>query len=267
MFFKRKPGPGAGGAKYYQAKKVRGVDNDFVSAVIVAAGVGTRMDGVDKLMLPLGVDGRPALVYTLTAFERCDIINEIIVVARDMEQIAGLVNEYNITKVTLVVSGGADRSESVRLGLDAMNPRAGYVAIHDGARPLVTPALIRNTVLEAKRANAAIAALPITDTVKNVDNGTIRSTQPRTGLYAAQTPQAFDAGLIKAALQNAYDKQLTLTDDAEAVETLGIPVSIVIGDRRNIKLTYPEDVITIRGFIDDYVVNKRVDSAGIKHND
>jgi 2-C-methyl-D-erythritol 4-phosphate cytidylyltransferase len=219
----------------------------WVSAVIAAAGGSSRMDGTDKLFHPIGSGELPLIVHTVNAFQRCALIREIIIVTRSerIADIAGFVRDYGLDKVTKIVGGGIDRSESVQIGLREVNDKAEYVAIHDGARPLVTPKLISEVVLSATETGAAIAAIPVTDTIKHVMGGFIKRTVPRKTLYAAQTPQVFDVGLIKGALHNAKQKNLTITDDSEAVEILGIPVRIVEGSSANIKVTYPEDLLAV----------------------
>ncbi|MDR0818187.1 MAG: 2-C-methyl-D-erythritol 4-phosphate cytidylyltransferase [Oscillospiraceae bacterium] len=219
----------------------------WVSAVIVAAGGSSRMDGIDKLFHPVGGDELPLLVHTIRAFQRCTLIREIIIVTRSehIADVAGFVRDYEFDKAAKIVEGGADRSDSVQIGLREVNDKADFVAIHDGARPLVTPKLISEVVLGATATGAAIAAIPVTDTIKHVMGGYIKRTVPRKTLYEAQTPQVFDVGLIKGALYNAKVKKLAITDDSQAVEALGIPVRIVEGSRANIKVTYAEDFLAV----------------------
>jgi 2-C-methyl-D-erythritol 4-phosphate cytidylyltransferase len=223
----------------------------IANAVIAAAGSGTRT-GFDKLFAPIGEDAVPLLAVTLQAFERCALIRNIIVVTRseriaDVDEIRKM---YGITKITHIITGGDTRAESVQAGLHELAADTDIAVIHDGARPLVTSKLISSVVLDAVTHGAAIAAVPVTDTVKHVMNGSVRRTVPRKTLYCAQTPQAFEPGLLKAALHSALEKGLDLTDDAEAAEVLGFPVKITEGERTNIKVTYPEDLIFAEAFLE-----------------
>jgi len=225
----------------------------IVNAVIVAAGSGVRMGGVDKVFINVGVDELPMLVYTLRAFEECPLVRDVVVVA-PAERVADVceyAKTFGISKLKSITSGGATRTESVQKGLAELNPDTDYVVIHDGARPLVTPSLIADVILDGTTYNAAIAAVPITDTVKHVMGGNVARTVPRKTLYAAQTPQVFELGLIKAALFNAEEKGLELTDDAQAVEALGFPVHITESNRSNIKVTYPEDLIALNAYLEN----------------
>jgi 2-C-methyl-D-erythritol 4-phosphate cytidylyltransferase len=239
------------------AQKELKINAQIVNAVIVAAGSSSRMDGADKLFLNAGPDDLPLIVYTLRAFEACPLIRDVIVVTLP-ERIADIyeyARNFSLTKVKCVVKGGGNRTESVLNGLAELNPDTGYVAIHDGARPLVTPRLIAEVVLDGTTYNAAIAAVPITDTVKHVMGGNVSRTVPRKTLYAAQTPQVFEVGLIKAALYNAVQKGLELTDDAQAVEEIGFPVRITEANRANIKVTYSEDITVLNAYLESEAYN------------
>ncbi|MBQ9046118.1 MAG: 2-C-methyl-D-erythritol 4-phosphate cytidylyltransferase [Oscillospiraceae bacterium] len=214
----------------------------FRSAVIVAAGSSTRL-GQDKLMLSLG--GVPVLARTLLAFESCGLIDEIIVVTREdrLEEFAALRDRYGITKLTQVVVGGATRAGSSLAGVMAASKKATIIAIHDGARPLVTPALIERVLLQAEKRQAAAPVLPLKDTVKERSGDMLVKTPPRETLAAVQTPQAFQASLIRAALTEATEQKLAVTDDCSAVEAIGLPVAVVDGDEENIKITTAMDVL------------------------
>ncbi|MDR2606526.1 MAG: 2-C-methyl-D-erythritol 4-phosphate cytidylyltransferase [Oscillospiraceae bacterium] len=224
----------------------------IVNAVIAAAGSGSRMDGTDKLFINAGPEELPLIVYTLRAFENCPLVRDVIVAA-PLERVADVcayAGEYKLSKVKCVTAGGNSRTESVQKGLAELSGDTDYVVIHDGARPLVTPSLIAAVILDGTTYGAAIAAVPITDTVKHVLSGSVSRTVPRRTLYAAQTPQVFELGLIKAALYNAAQKGLELTDDAQAVEALGFPVRITASSRANIKVTYPEDLIALNAYLE-----------------
>lgn len=210
--------------------------------LIVAAGQGRRLGAkLPKPYLPLA--GRPLLGWALEAFQRCPAIDGVqLVVAADMtERAQGLVRQLGLGKVRGVVAGGAERPESVQRGLAALPARCGLVAIHDGARPLVRPSLIERVVAAARESGAAIPALAVRDTVKRGAGGVVAATEDRAGLHLAQTPQVFALELIRRAYAEASGVG-GATDDAQLVERLGHPVSLVPGDPENIKVTLAEDV-------------------------
>lgn len=221
----------------------------LTSAVIVAAGASQRM-GTNKAFARLGDE--PALLHALRAFEQSPVINEIVVVARpeDLENVAQLALSGGITKLTQVVIGGAARPLSVYNGLLAISKKATHVAIHDGARPLVTQEIIAKTVATAGKFHAAAPAVAVKATVKEVERGIVVATPERARLYEAQTPQVFDADLIRGALVSAIRKKLTLTDDCSAVEVLGVSVHLTEGSYENIKLTTPEDIIVAEAILE-----------------
>ena len=211
-----------------------------VSAVIVAAGNSTRM-GTPKQFLPLC--GRPLIAYTLAAFESCAAIGEIVVVARheDRARLQELASAYGITKLSAIVCGGDTRQQSVKNGVDACS--AAFVAIHDGARPLITPDLIEQVVQAAVQYGAAAAAVRTKDTVKIADeNGMIMSTPDRATVWNVQTPQIFERTVFERAWENAAQHGLSVTDDCQLAEAIGQSVKLVEGSYRNIKVTTPEDV-------------------------
>ncbi len=212
----------------------------YCGAVIVAAGTASRMGGIDKVMAELG--GEPMIVRSVRAFQNCDAIKEIVVVTRPdlIGKIAALCDGFS--KVTAVVAGGADRPESVQNGLNALSEKVRLAAIHDGARPFITGAVIDRTVRAAHTYSAAAPGIPVKDTVKQVQGGIVTNTPDRSTLQAIQTPQVFDVDLLQGALKNAREKQIPITDDCSAVEQLGMSVRIVEGDERNIKITTPMDL-------------------------
>ncbi|MCD7760526.1 MAG: 2-C-methyl-D-erythritol 4-phosphate cytidylyltransferase [Clostridiales bacterium] len=216
----------------------------YCSVVVPAAGNARRMEGTDKILARLG--DRPVIVHTLLALQACPRVNEIVVVTREdlMSPISDLVRAWDCTKVSRIVRGGETRAESVWIGMSRVNPQAQLIGIHDGARPLVTQAVLEEVFREAASNGAAAPAVPVKDTIKEV-NGleTVERTVPRENLRAVQTPQVFDADLIKAALQKALQEQLPLTDDCSAVEALGMKVCLTKGDYNNIKITTPGDLI------------------------
>ena len=232
-------------------EKVRSIGNLFrekekephCSAVIVAAGSSERM-GSDKLTAELG--GIPVLARTLRVFEACAMVDEIVVVTRAdrIEEIAELCKSHGISKVSKVLAGGATRVESALVGVSEVQPKAPLIAIHDGARPLVTAELIERTVRAAREHYAAVPVIPSTDTLKAVDaKGFVVGTVDRASTFRVQTPQVFKADFIKGALTKAMEKNLPLTDDCSAVEMMGVRTMTVPGDEDNIKLTTPRDMI------------------------
>ena len=212
------------------------------SAVIVAAGASSRM-GFDKMLADVG--GKPVLIRCLEAFQQAPGISEIVVVTREelVPEAARLCREFELTKVTKVIRGGENRAQSARLGTLEADQDAALIAIHDGARPFVTVQVIEDAVAQAGKNGAAAPAVPVKDTIKIAKNGLVEQTPDRACLYAVQTPQVFEASLIRAALQKALDDGVELTDDCAAVERLGMKVVLTAGDERNIKLTTPVDLL------------------------
>lgn len=215
----------------------------FCTAIVAAAGSSTRMGGeANKLLLPL--EGVPVLARTLTALDLASRVDAIVIAAReeDILPFSDLCRTYGIRKPVKVVRGGDSREESVlRAALEA-DPRTELLAVQDGARPLVTPALIDAVAEKAARCNAAAPAIPVKDTIKVAEDGIVRETLDRGTLRAIQTPQIFEADLLKAALQSALEAGAELTDDCSAVERLGKVVYLVEGDEANLKITTPLDM-------------------------
>jgi len=209
-------------------------------AVIVAAGSASRMGGIDKVMAPLR--GEPVILRTVRAFQETDAIREIVIVTR--EDLIMPVSDLcaGLDKVKAVVVGGGSRQESVWLGLNALSKGMELAAIQDGARPLVTPALIDRTVRAAHSYGAAAPAIPVKDTIKVEKSGLIESTPDRSTLRAVQTPQVFDFDLLRGALQKARNDGAEVTDDCSAVERLGMKIRLVEGEERNLKVTTPLDL-------------------------
>ncbi|MBQ8341997.1 MAG: 2-C-methyl-D-erythritol 4-phosphate cytidylyltransferase [Clostridia bacterium] len=214
----------------------------FTSAIIVSAGNSTRMGGkTSKQLLQIG--GMPVLAHTLLAFENARCINEIVVVARaeDMAAVWTLVEQYGITKVKEVTKGGDTRAASVRRGFRVIDAKSRFVAIHDGARCLITPEHIKKVCRTAYRLRAATAACPVTDTVKLAGrHGYIDKTLDRNKIFLVQTPQVFHADLYRAALANVDDD--SLTDDNQLMEKIKHPVKLVDTGKDNLKITTPDDI-------------------------
>lgn len=212
------------------------------SAVIVAAGSSTRM-GFDKLLAEIG--GVPVIVRTIDAFQQAPSITEIVVVTKEdlVPEAARLCQQFQLSKVSKVIRGGENRTQSARMGTLEADRNAPLIAIHDGARPFVSVQVIEDAVAQAAKNGAAAPAIPVKDTIKVADGGVVEQTLERAKLYAVQTPQIFDASLIRAALQKALDEGTELTDDCAAVERLGMKVVLTPGDDRNIKITTPVDLL------------------------
>ena len=212
----------------------------YCGAVIVAAGTASRMGGIDKVMAPL--EGEPMIARTVRTFQTCDAVKEIVIVTREdlILPIRDLCK--NMDKVKAVVCGGKSRQESVELGLSALSNKVKLVAVQDGARPLITHAVIDRTIRAAHSYGAAAPAIPVKDTIKVVNGGVVSSTPDRKTLQAVQTPQVFDLALLKGALKKAKQDGAEVTDDCSAVELMGMSVKIVEGDERNIKVTTPLDL-------------------------
>lgn len=231
-------------------KKMRETSRPGCAALVVAAGSSRRMGGVNKLFQPL--DGVPVLVRTLTALERARRVDEIIVAAReeDLLEISRLCREYGISKCVRVVRGGETRVHSALQAALAASPDMELLAVQDGARPLATPELIDQVIAAAVRCGAAAPAVAVKDTVKAVrEDGGVTETLDRGRLRAVQTPQVFDAGLLKAALQSALERGSPVTDDASAVEAVGKVVFLVEGDEENLKITTPMDLILAEAIV------------------
>lgn len=225
------------------------LNEPFVTAIVVAAGNSTRMGcGMSKQFIPLL--GKPAISYTLNAFESAHSISEVVVVCResDLVEIKEVVKTEACKKVSAYVFGGATRSESVKAGVMAASEETTHFAIHDGARALILPDDIDHVVSVALECKAAALAVPVTDTIKIVDSeGYIISTPDRATLRGAQTPQVFDKELYLSALRATEGEDFT--DDCALVEKVGARVKIVIGDYTNIKLTTLQDVPLAEGVL------------------
>jgi 2-C-methyl-D-erythritol 4-phosphate cytidylyltransferase len=214
------------------------------SAIIVAAGQGTRMGpGVDKLFLE--VAGRPVVAHTWHRFEAAPDIQEIILVVRaGMESaFAELAQQFQFTKPHRLVRGGTERQDSVWNGLAALSPASEIVAIQDGARPGTSAELITATIAAARETGAAVAAQPVTDTIKeSADGQCIARNVDRAKLWAVQTPQTFRVAVIRRALAEVRARQLHVTDDTAACELIGQPVRLVSSSTPNPKVTVAADL-------------------------
>ncbi len=223
--------------------------------IIVAAGKSRRMNSaVSKQFIFIG--GKPILAYTIDAFEKSSLIDKIVLVINEAEiekckKI--IVNKYNYKKLMKIVPGGKERQNSVFNGLKALPSETNLVAIHDGARFLITPDIIDRAVKDAYDSNGVIVAMPIQDTIKETNsNKIISKTFNRNRLWAAQTPQVFPYSIIMKAHEKAREDNFLGTDDASLVERLGYKVDIVRGSVENIKITTNFDLI-----LAEIILNKR----------
>ena len=212
------------------------------SAIIVAAGTGTRFGGdVPKQFVDLA--GKPVLAHTLEKFQLCEYVDEIVLVLRAdvVSSLTRYLDAGTFTKLTAVVAGGPTRAQSVFNGLAAVDSRCEIVAIHDAARPFVTERDIGLVLASARKSGAACLVRQVHDTIKRIDGGNIVATLDRSNLRRAQTPQAFDIKMLRQAFDSALLDE-SVTDECSLVERLGIHISIIEGSSRNIKITTMEDL-------------------------
>lgn len=207
------------------------------TAIILAAGAASRMQGTDKQLL--AVKGIPVIIRSALNFQNTSIVSEIIIAAKAelCGEIAELCRNAGITKLKTVCAGGSTRSESAEKAFSHVG-KTDVALIHDGARPFASPETITAVAEAAYENGGAIAAMPVTDTIKSVNDGFIDSTPDRSTLYAAQTPQGFRTELYRQMLEQGGD----FTDDSQMAEAMGIKVKIVSGSYDNIKITTPEDI-------------------------
>ena len=221
------------------------MQNHFFSVIILSAGHSQRM-GFNKMTLKIGT--KSVLERTVESFEECDFIDEIIIAApkEDIELYGEMVRDRSFSKVTSVIEGGKTRQESVRNALKVLCDDAEYIAVHDGARPLVKPEAIAAVADAALECGAAVAGLKCVDTLKTVDeNMMIVSTVDREKCAQVQTPQIFRRDILLTAHEKAEKDGFLGTDECMLVERLGCPIKVVESGRDNIKLTYPEDIAYI----------------------
>lgn len=212
-----------------------------VTILIAAAGRGERL-GKGKNKTLIAIDDKPILAHTIDVFQNMDEISEIVIVTgkNEIDETNEIVRSFGFSKVKSVVCGGNTRQQSVMNGLNAVT--GDIVAIHDGARPFITPDIVRASIAAAKKHGAAVTCIPVTDTIKIAHDTAVKDTPKRSTLFAAQTPQSFETSLIRKAYENAAKHDLSLTDDASAVEALGKTVAITPGSAENIKITTAHDL-------------------------
>lgn len=219
---------------------------ESAGAIIVAAGSGTRMEGLDKLFSL--VAGRPLLAHTVAAFDDCWTVQKIVVVLSEANLGRGreMLAEQGFAKIAGVCTGGARRQDSVYCGLQTLG-EVTWVAVHDGGRPLIRPGMIARGLEAARESGASVPVIPIVDTIKEVaDDGSVVRTLDRTRLRAVQTPQCFRYDLLLRAHREVTED---VTDDAAMMEKLGIPVKTYAGRRRNIKITTPDDLSLAEAYL------------------
>lgn len=223
----------------------------MLTAIIVAAGSSERM-GFDKVFAPIA--GKPMIAYTIDAFERTACVNRVVLVGRSdsLPEFRKLLPAK--TKVSSVVAGGAERNDSVRAGLKQVDPKSEFVAVHDAARPMITPEKVALLFEACREHGAATLAEPITDTLKRADVDSsgkgeversliVTESVDRKQLYAMQTPQIFRRDLLEEAYEKALEKKVAVTDEVSAIELLGHKIVIVPNQDFNFKITYPRDFL------------------------
>jgi len=227
-----------------------------LTAIIVAAGDSRRM-GFDKLFAAIA--GKPVIAHTISAFERANSVNGIIVVAREdrHDEIKTMAGDENFKKVRSIIPGGKYRQDSVRAGLEHLDSATRWVAVHDAARPLVTPEQIERVFQQCANHAAAALAEPVNDTLKRADSNLLVSASvDRDQLYAMQTPQVFERQLIEEAYRAVYAEDISVTDEVSAVERLGREVVLALNDDFNFKVTYPRDLP-----VAEFILKQRMDSV------
>ncbi|MBO0694605.1 MAG: 2-C-methyl-D-erythritol 4-phosphate cytidylyltransferase [Verrucomicrobia bacterium] len=228
----------------------------MLTAILVAGGDSRRM-GFDKLSAIIA--GKPVIAHTIGAFESASCVSGIIVVAREdrRDEIKTILRDEDFKKVQSIVLGGKHRQDSVRAGLGHLEPDANYVAVHDAARPLVTPEQIERVFEQCRIHAAASLAEPVSDTLKYADTELfVTGPVDRHQLYAMQTPQVFERRLIEDAYRAVYAENMSVTDEVSAVERLGRKVILVPNQDLNFKITYPRDLE-----IAEFVLTQRIGAA------
>ncbi len=215
--------------------------NIRVLAIVPSAGMGTRMGTRKKNLLP--ILGRPVLARTLDALEACPNVDSIVIATRTEKTVAEIVGRYGFKKVEKIVRGGKTRQDSVSNALPSVDGGYDIILVHDGARPLVTPETVSECIKAALRCGAAVAAVPVKDTIKEAFGGRVARTIPRDGLWSVQTPQAFRSKILFEAHLRARKDRFNGTDESSLVERLGFEVAIVEGSYENIKITTREDLV------------------------
>lgn len=221
---------------------------------------------LNKVYLPLGDD--PVLLHSLRVFENSRLIDSYVVVVSksDLSFCRTLLSSYSLTKLVGFAVGGETRQESVAAGLDALSPECGLVVVHDGARPLLSQSVLEGAVQQAVDVGAVVVAVPVKDTIKIVENESVKSTPERSSLWIAQTPQVFRRSLLQDALETARASGYEGTDDASLVEWMGKEVKICPGSYENIKITTPEDFAIAQALLGIDINEKMVNRTGLGYD-
>lgn len=212
------------------------------AVIIVSAGKSTRMNGVDKQFAEIGE--KTVIEMSILAFDKCESVSQIIVAVADenVEKVTQLVATLGLSKPIDICQGSATRQKSVFSALEHVDKSAKYIAVHDGARPLVKPEHIEKTIKDARVFGAAVLGVPVKDTIKVCDGGFVKDTPPRSSLFITQTPQVFSKRVYFEGVDFALEHELDFTDDCQLVEAIGTKVYMTLGDYENIKITTPEDI-------------------------
>ena len=232
-------------SKIADALRTMTAKKHFTSAIVLAAGDGNRFGREHGRKQFCSVQGEPALVRSLRVFEASEQIREIILVtvADEIARCEAYREEYGLSKITAILPGGNDRQASAKIGFDAVSSKAEYVAVHDGARCLLTDDVLNDVLDSAYKYGAAVAAEKSRDTVKVADaEGFVRESPDRRNIWLAKTPQVFLANMYRAALYTAEKENFRATDDSALVEHLGFRVKLVECGSENLKLTVPTDL-------------------------
>ncbi len=231
-------------------------NNKYVSAVICAAGMSSRMKS-DKNKQLLEFGGMTVIERTVNAFMNDDVCDEIIIVYPEIykAEFCELFEKRAYEKPVKLTAGGAERQISVKNGVDAADEKSQLIAVHDGARPFVTPELIHNVVADGCAYGCAALAVPVKDTIKRVRNGVVVDTPPRDELAAVQTPQVFYKKTYLEAYEYAERSNIICTDDCRLMELYGKEVHITMGSYNNIKITTPEDIAAANSIVEAYNLN------------
>lgn len=225
-------------------------EKSFSSAIITAGGSGSRLGGIPKQLRD--INGKPCISYSLSSFQACGDIDEIVIVAKadQVDEMTRICKDNQISKLKAVIIGGSTRQESVLNGFAAISPESKLVAIHDAARPLILPAQISMLLENAAKYGAASAAKKCADTMKRADrNQMILETVSRENLYAVQTPQVFKTDLYRVSLAIAKRDNFAVTDDCSLAEHAGFDVMLCELDGPNYKLTTDDDLFTITSIL------------------
>src|SRR2546430_8287705 len=226
----------------------------MLTAIIVAAGSSKRV-GFDKLFSKLG--DRSVLEHALAAFEEAESVSEIIVVCRDPKLVQDAINRAGGRKIRGVVRGGERRQDSVQAGLKELMENSDFVAVHDAARPLITPREIGRVFSAAQKHGSAALAAPVTDTLKFTDpNYFVTGSIDRKNVFAMQTPQIFRRQLLVDAYQHVAENSMTITDEVSAVEHAGGRIAIVPAEEHNLKITFASDLA-----IAEFILKQRISSS------